>query len=243
MLTTFVHVYMYMYLPFFLFFSPPPLPLSPSQVVDNPDLTGIDYLWKVSHVILTWRRHMIVTWQAALEVTDSVIADELISHILQITYNSLGPKLKKVAEIFFDAQATPFLCPFRNPKSCIVGLLRSASLVWRASSSLWRVLTRKCAPPISCLYVGVVFCCRSNLRVQCVERLLLLAQRYLTMVEVSIHVQYLTVLHFSVWIFSLFFSIRNSISILGRSPPTGPVSVDNHSNWTSLLISTRKTFY
>ena len=56
MLTTLVHEYMYKYLftcIFLSFFSLPPLPLSPSQVVDNPDLTGIDYLWKVSHVILT----------------------------------------------------------------------------------------------------------------------------------------------------------------------------------------------
>ena len=34
--------------------------------------------------------------QAALEVRDTKIADELINNILQITYQSLSSKLKKV---------------------------------------------------------------------------------------------------------------------------------------------------
>ncbi|XP_019857623.1 PREDICTED: ubiquitin carboxyl-terminal hydrolase 24-like [Amphimedon queenslandica] len=98
-------------------------------VVDNPDLTGIDYLWK-----------------AALEVTDSIIADELISHILQITYNVLGPKLKKEPE------------------------------------KLHRRFIDECFTRLESL-IEPVESLDPNLRVQCVERLLLLAQRYLTTVE------------------------------------------------------------
>jgi ubiquitin carboxyl-terminal hydrolase 9/24 len=100
-------------------------------IIDNPDLTGIDYLWK-----------------AALEVKDNYIADELISHILQITYNSLTPKLKK----------DPVMLHQRVIDECFT---RLDSLI---------------GPPEGY---------DPNLRIQCIERLLLLTQRYITMVEES----------------------------------------------------------
>ena len=37
--------------------------------------------------------------QAALEVRDTKIADELINNILQITYQGLSSKLKKVSHL------------------------------------------------------------------------------------------------------------------------------------------------
>jgi len=56
-----------------------------SLIVENPDLTGIDYLWK-----------------AALEVQDTKIADELINNILQISYQGLSTKLKKDVSVLHN---------------------------------------------------------------------------------------------------------------------------------------------
>eukprot|EP00731_Ephydatia_muelleri_P019119 Em0011g1159a len=101
------------------------------EIVEIPELTGIEYLWR-----------------AAMEVRDWRIADELITNILQISYQALSPKLKKdvvtLHHRFIDE------C-FRRLDELLGGAPKAGD----------------------------------QTRVQSIERLLLLIQRYIKMVEES----------------------------------------------------------
>lgn len=49
------------------------------QIVEKGDLVGLDYLWEV-----------------CLHIPDEIIADAAIQLLLNMSYNSLNPRLKKV---------------------------------------------------------------------------------------------------------------------------------------------------
>lgn len=76
-----------------------------SQLLETAELTSVHHwCWQLAVYMLPFivsnhvlsRDVSMATMQAALEVQDTKIADELINNILQISYQGLSTKLKKV---------------------------------------------------------------------------------------------------------------------------------------------------
>ncbi|CAI8010592.1 Ubiquitin carboxyl-terminal hydrolase 24, partial [Geodia barretti] len=107
-------------------------------------------------------------WMAALEVRDIKIADELIGNILQISYQGLSPKLKKdvgsLHQRFFDE------C-FKR--------LDNLQLPTEGEEPVVVTTPSKTGPSTSIMDI--------NLKLQSVERLLLLLERYITVAEENYH--------------------------------------------------------
>ncbi|XP_014661859.1 PREDICTED: ubiquitin carboxyl-terminal hydrolase 24-like [Priapulus caudatus] len=129
---------------------------SNTMVVDKVELTGMDYLWSV-----------------ALESSDEPLADAAVSYLIELLYLNLAPRLKK------DAQALHrrFIndC-YKRLEACIITLGNSA--LADAISQATKVLTASTVAEVASVptpsRVG---------RLQNIERLLLIAERYVTTVE------------------------------------------------------------